>query len=54
MALLKPCNDPCNFSNQTPGITRRALNVITGKFTMTFSLIRGQVHAVVSLRGFIY
>ncbi|HEY9285487.1 MAG TPA: hypothetical protein VIP46_18685 [Pyrinomonadaceae bacterium] len=34
----------------TPGITRRAFNVISGKFSMTPKLIRGRVHAVVRRR----
>jgi len=34
----------------TPGITRRAFNYERGKFSMTFSLIRGQVHAIVRRR----
>jgi len=35
------------FSGITPGITRRAHNVINSKFSMRAALIWGQVHAVV-------
>ena len=37
-------------SRRTPGITRRAFNLVTDKFTMTSELTRGRVHAVVRLR----
>jgi hypothetical protein len=33
----------------TPGITRRVFDAIMAKSSMTFSLIRGRVHAVVML-----
>jgi hypothetical protein len=35
----------------TPGITRRAFNVITAKLKMTVSLIRGRVQSVVQVRA---
>ena len=34
----------------TPGITRRAFNAATAKFSMTSELTRGRVHAVVRFR----
>jgi hypothetical protein len=37
-------------SGLTPGITRRAFDCVSGKFTMTFSLIRGRAQDVVRRR----
>jgi hypothetical protein len=38
------------WSSITPGITRRARNAATAKFTMRGALNRGRVHAVVMPR----
>jgi len=47
--LPTPHRSPLTIKRLTPGITRRAFNVITAKFTIRRPLARGRVHAVVRL-----